>query len=214
MAPSSRLAEAQRRALDRLRQRTELTDFYLAGGSALTLHLGHRTSLDLDFFSISASADLSRVQRAAENTFENVQVIAKSDVSIQMLADGCRLDFVCYPYEPLEPLRHVEGVAVASLRDLGTMKLAALAKRGLRRDFWDLFEIIRRGGYPLRELGKAYVEKFGLRESDLYHVLKALTYFDDAERDPSLPAGMTEALWEQIKVYFRAEAPKLLLDRG
>lgn len=148
MAPSSRLAEAQLRALDRLRQRAELAGFYLAGGSALTLHLGHRTSLDLDFFSTSGSTDLSGVQRAAEDAFESVQVVAKSEVSIQILADGCRLDFVCYPYELLEPPQRLQGIAVASLRDLGTMKLAALAKRGLRRDFWDLFEIIRKGRQP------------------------------------------------------------------
>lgn len=86
MAPSSRLAEAQLRALDRLRQREELTGFYLAGGSALTLHLGHRTSLDLDFFSTSGSTDLSGVQRAAEDAFESVQVVAKSEVSIQILS--------------------------------------------------------------------------------------------------------------------------------
>lgn len=51
---------------------------------------------------------------------------------------------------------------------------------------------------------------FGVRENDLYHVLKALTYFDDAERDPALPQGMTPALWQNIKTFFRSHAPELV----
>jgi hypothetical protein len=62
----------------------------------------------------------------------------------------------------------------------------------------------------LREATAAYREKFGLREADLYHVLRALTYFDDAEKDPTYPRGLTERRWERIKAFFRAEAPRLL----
>jgi hypothetical protein len=91
-----------------------------------------------------------------------------------------------YPYAPLEaPEPRDDAIPLARLRDLGTMKLAAIARRGLRRDFWDLFAILEVGGQDLAALARDYVTKFGVRESDLYHVAKALTYFDDAERDPA-----------------------------
>lgn len=211
MAETSFLAEEQRRALDRLSRRAELRGFYLAGGCAIAIHLGHRRSLDLDFFSAEPGADLAAVERAAAEVFSRCEVVARSDVTVQLLCDGARLDFVRYPYPPLEPpVSSEHGVGVAGLLDLGVMKLAAIARRGLRRDFWDLHEIVERGHQPLRQLGVAYRSRFGVREADLYHVLKALTYFDDAERDPALPAGLTAAGWDGIKAFFRREAPKLV----
>jgi hypothetical protein len=103
-----------------------------------------------------------------------------------------------------------DGIAVAALLDLATMKLAALSRRGLRRDFWDLAEIVRRGGIPLRQACQAYRQRYGVAEADLYHVLRSLTWFDDAERDPAYPAGLTEAAWREIKAFFLREAPGLM----
>jgi hypothetical protein len=89
------------------------------------------------------------------------------------------------------------------------MKLAAIARRGLRRDFWDLYAIAE-SGLTLRGAAAAYVKKFGVEEVDLYHVLRALTYYEDAEKDPVYPGGLTPRRWERIKLFFDAEAPKLL----
>jgi hypothetical protein len=103
-----------------------------------------------------------------------------------------------------------DGIAVAALLDLATMKLSALSRRGLRRDFWDLAEIVRRGGIPLLQACQAYRQRYGVAEADLYHVLRSLTWFDDAERDPAFPAGLTEPAWREIKAFFFREVPPLL----
>jgi hypothetical protein len=134
----------------------------------------------------------------------------ETDASVRLRCDGTPTDFVRYPYPPLEPPKvGAEGVAVAGLLDLSVMKLAAIARRGLRRDFWDLFAIVR-SGTGLEESAQAYVRRYGVAEADLYHVLRALTYFADAEKDPALPRGMTREDWEQIKQFWRTEAPKLV----
>lgn len=91
------------------------------------------------------------------------------------------------------------------------MKLAAIARRGLRRDFWDLFAI-GGAGITLAESCEAYVARFGKARSDLYHVLRALTYFDDAEKETAMPSGLTPALWEEIKAHFEEEAPRLIAE--
>lgn len=101
------------------------------------------------------------------------------------------------------------GVAVAGLRDLAAMKLSTIAGRGLRRDFWDLHEISSRA-VPLRDAGDAYVQLFGVARADLYHVMRSLTWFEDAEKDPSFPVGLTVKHWTEIKAWFRREAPALL----
>jgi hypothetical protein len=90
------------------------------------------------------------------------------------------------------------------------MKLAAISRRGIRRDFWDLYAIGQHGAVSLGESGAAYVRRFGVAEADLYHVLRALTYFDDAEKDPVFPRGMQPADWETIKRFFRQAAPSIL----
>lgn len=90
------------------------------------------------------------------------------------------------------------------------MKLAAISRRGIRRDFWDLHELLH-AGVDLSAAGRAYRERFGSDESDLYHVFRSLTFFGDAEASRAYPKGLTPKKWSEIKRFFEAEAPKLLL---
>lgn len=72
-------------------------------------------------------------------------------------------------------------------------------------------EVLRRANLTLRACGEAYVARFGVREADLYHVLRGLTYFDDAEKDPAFPPGLDAKKWSAIQEFFRSEAPKLVV---
>jgi hypothetical protein len=209
MGNASSLSDDQRRALDRLSKIAIVGEFYLAGGAALGIHLAHRRSADLDFFSRLPETDLSLVKSAVEGSFDRTEVLAETDAALHLLCDGLPIDFVRYRYALLESPVEKHGVGIAGLRDLAVMKLSAISRRGLRRDFWDLFEVLR-SGLTLRKCGEAYVERFGVREADLYHVLKALTYFDDAEKDPVFPPGLDATFWLRIKTFFQYEAPKLL----
>lgn len=103
-------------------------------------------------------------------------------------------------------------IPVASLRDLAASKLSAIAKRGLRRDFWDSYAM-HHAGLSLAEQIAAYRARYGAKQPDIYHVLRSLTYFDDAEREQGFPMGMTPELWRTIKDFFRRAAP-LLIDAG
>ncbi len=212
MGDSPRLSDQQRRALDRLSALPLMASFYLAGGTALGVHLGHRRSVDLDFFSRTPDADLDAVKAAVASGFDRVEVVSQTDASLHLLCDGLPVDFVRYPYPLIEPPGEAFGLGLAGLRDLAAMKLAAISRRGLRRDFWDLREVLR-SGLTLRACCEAYQQRFGVREADLYHVFRALTYFADADRDPVLPAGLDAPGWTAIKAFFLAEAPKLL-DAG
>ena len=213
MGEPPRLSDEQRRALDRLSALPLMASFYLAGGTALGVHLGHRRSVDLDFFSRTPDADLDAVKAAVAGGFERVEVVSQTDASLHLRCDGLPVDFVRYPYPPIEPPGEAFGLGLAGLRDLAAMKLAAISRRGLRRDFWDLREVLR-SGLSLRACCDAYLQRFGVREADLYHVLRALTYFADAEKDPVFPAGLDASGWAAIKAFFLAEAPKLLGGGG
>jgi hypothetical protein len=214
MGKPTGLAKEQRRALDRLRIVPGIERFYLAGGSAIAAHLHHRRSADLDLFSLSEEVDLAALAHVARAKTGDVEVVSLSDASLRLRVGEVPVDIVRYPYAPLDtPEVGREGFPVAGLRDLAAMKLAAIARRGLRRDFWDLHAIAG-AGLSLRQAADAYVAKFHVAESDLYYVLRALTYFDDAEKDDVYPPGLTRRRWEQVKEFFETEAPDLLGSEG
>lgn len=209
MAETVRLPEPLQRTLDRLSGLTELSDFYLADGTAVAAHLRHRVSRDLDFFSRRPDVSLEPIKRAVFALDATARVLTETDAALHLRLAGAPVDFVRYPYPPSEPLHLLAGVALAAPIDLAVMKLSAIARRGIRRDFWDLFALMQ-AGLDLRTATNAYQRRFGLREADLYHVLRALTYFEDAEREPTLPASMSVELWSEIRAHFLREAPRVI----
>lgn len=214
MADPTGVPPEQRRTLARLIAAQLPARLYLAGGAAVGHHLGHRTSRDLDLFTADADADLSRVRDAILRALADAEIVAETDAALRVRTQHGPIDIVRYPYPLLEPaLPGPEGCSVAGLRDLAVMKLAAVAKRGLRRDFWDLHAILSATTLSLTSALDGYVAKYAAKEADLYHVLRALTYFEDAERDVSLPEGMTNEHWEVVKSFFRREAPAALAAR-
>ncbi|HVH46594.1 MAG TPA: nucleotidyl transferase AbiEii/AbiGii toxin family protein [Labilithrix sp.] len=210
MGDATGLSQEQLLALDRIGKLPQAKILHLVGGSAIAVHFGHRRSEDLDIFSVTPDVDLHAVRASLAISVRSLVVRGETDVTLKVAADGTIIDFVRYPYAPLEPpTPGPGGVLLASVRDLGAMKLSAIATRGIRRDFWDAF-VMAKNGHSLTQMAADFREKFGKEASDLYHVVRALTYFDDAEVDPILPRGMTPTLWKEVRTYFAREAPRLL----
>ncbi|MBN2192126.1 MAG: nucleotidyl transferase AbiEii/AbiGii toxin family protein [Polyangiaceae bacterium] len=207
------LTPAQQRALAGLKRSGVLDWVYLAGGVAIAAHLRHRSSNDLDFFSLAADLDLEDVRRQVVR-LPRASVVVQTEAALKVTVGGAMVDFVRYPYPPLGRFSSgPEGVRVAGLRDLAVMKLAAIARRGARRDYWDLHEILTRRRVSLRAAGDDYVTKFGVLEADLYHVLRALGWFEDAESEPSFPKGLTKGRWQAMRDWLAHQAAKELLRR-
>lgn len=214
MAKATGLAREQLGALAELNRINLGEHFYLAGGSGVAAHLRHRRSIDLDLFSRRPDADLSRLGAELAELLEDTQVVSATDVTLTIRAGKLAIDIVRYPYAVLEqPVPGPSGFPLAGLLDLAAMKLAAVAKRGIRRDFWDLHQIATASKVGLHEALDAYVNKFGVREADLYPVIRSLTYFDDAEAERAMPRGLTKSHWTRIKKYFLENAPRQLRNQ-
>lgn len=210
MARAPGISPEQHRALGRLKTvRAGVLDrFYLAGGAAIAFHLRHRRSRALDLFG-PARAAFRPFQDLARTARRSVEVVSVGDATLRLRVGQVPVDIVRYPYPLLErTVSGPQGIRVPTLLDLATMKLAAMAGRGLARDFWDL-HAINQSGLSLEDIAQAYVKRFSVAESDLYHVWRALTWFDDAESEP-MPEGMTRGLWRKIRAHFEAEVPRLL----
>ena len=216
MAVPSHVSSAQRRTLARLSELPIADDLVLAGGVAVAWHFDHRSSHDLDLFSRSPAFDLEHASASMAEAFgAHMQVVGRSDVTLHVVVSGVDVDMVRYKYASLSPPRvRACGIRVSSVRDLAVMKLSAIATRGLRRDFWDLAVMLRSRRVTLTSALDDYSKKFGAREADRYHVLRALTWFEDAERDRVMPRGLTASAWNDLKRYFTDETSRIALPRG
>jgi len=191
------LTARQRKALRLLGPRTVERDLYLAGGTAIALHLGHRRSVDFDWFLADRIPDplqLAGELREEGVPFETGQI---SKGTLYGAVYGVRVSFLEFRYPLLDPLVPWSdyGCHLAGLRDLACMKLSAIAQRGSRKDFVDLYAL-GQTGQTLPAMLAWYREKFGLE--DIGHVLYALAYFDDAESE-RMPRMLWTATWKQIK---------------
>ena len=125
-----------------------------------------------------------------------------------MTLRGIPTSFFQYDYPLLRPLRESPwGLLLADREDIAAMKLAALAGRGSRKDFVDLYFYARQVA-PFEQVFERFREKYRGVSTDPYHLLRSLTFFDDADAE-AMPDLLAEATWEGIKAFFRAEAARL-----
>jgi hypothetical protein len=196
------LEERQRAALRALKPAAEL-GYYLAGGTALCMHLQHRRSVDLDLFRTEPfDAEVMVSELAAAGV--HLASVRTSKASVHAEVEGVRTSLLCFPYATLdEPEPSPAGVPIAGVRDIAAMKIEAIASRGARRDFYDLYFICQ-AGLSLQQAIVAFQERFASAHPDVYHRLRALTYFDDAEREPE-PYLLRPVDWESVRSFFARE---------
>ncbi|GAB4443749.1 MAG: nucleotidyl transferase AbiEii/AbiGii toxin family protein [Anaerolineae bacterium] len=181
--------------------------FYLAGGTALALRLGHRRSVDLDFFSASDEVTRASRQEILDGLSSYApQAIEAVDGNLLLEVSGLHIGFFGYGYQLLEPTDHVEQVALASVVDIGLMKLDALISRGSRKDFYDLYFIAQQVSIPsllaMAETKYPYARDFPLM------AVEGLVFFDNADRDFQ-PVMLVDVAWEEVRQFFIQQAQDL-----
>jgi Nucleotidyl transferase AbiEii toxin, Type IV TA system len=179
--------------------------FFLVGGTALALHCGHRKSDDLDFFT-REPFDVDRLLGDLEAALKNelIRVIGRANNTLNLAINGIRVDVIRYRYHLLRPTIREESWDRLDVPDIAAMKLAAIAARGSKKDFIDLYFILRQ--FSLDEVVGFYEAKFPGHES--FHVIKSLTWFDDAEREPG-PIMLEPVEWAGVKETIRAAVRRL-----
>ena len=175
--------------------------FYLVGGTALTIYFRHRRSIDLDWFTQEQIVDtltLAQTIRDAGIPFTTTQT---APGTLHGSVESVRVSFMEYRYHLLQPLNHWSkpDVSLAALDDLGCMKLSAIAQRGSKKDFLDVYALCTQHR-PLEEFLSLYQRKFGV--VDISPVLYGLVYFDDADEERT-PEMMWDLNWDLVKNQIR-----------
>lgn len=193
------LNDPQKRILAGLGEVLEGTDYYLAGGTALALQLGHRRSIDFDWFTrkLGEPEALFRLLKAQRVDYV---VQSVSPETVYLTIEGVQNSFIGYDYPMLRDTIRLPdvGIQMASIEDIACMKLSAVASRGSRKDFLDLHHIMSHR-YPLEDCLPLYMEKYQNR--DIGHVIRSLVYFADADGEPEVKM-IQPVDWEDVKNTF------------
>ncbi len=201
-APAQRLAAALFPAISNL-------GFVLAGGTGLALQYGHRISVDFDLFAPPGKFP-ERMREWIKGTAQTLQVIQDKHDTLDVLLDGVKCSFFSYPYTFSETAGTFHGVALADALDIAAMKLVAIAQRGARKDFIDLYVCLRR--YSFEAVFANALRRFGKDSMNPLSIGKSLVYFADAENDPD-PAFITDpVIWTSVEEFFRERAREFTLN--
>ena len=188
---SGRLAVLQK--LDFLRNDHE---FYLAGGTALALHIGHRTSIDFDFYAPRDFDPKALFSQFAKN-FPKASSIHVADGTLMVGVGEIELSFFRYQYPMVKPLVETEHLDLASVHDIAAMKMIAIVQRGTKRDFVDMYYLLKR--MSVETLFQITRRKYSVFNK--YIGLRSLTYFEDADKkeDKRNIRVFEKIPWEKIK---------------
>ena len=178
--------------LRRLMQAEQLHAFYLVGGTALALRYGHRNSVDLDLFT-HEPYDANRVSETLIQEFHLSEAIVETNTVLGVI-DGIKVDLIAHQYPLIKAVECFDGLRLLAVEDVAAMKLNAIANRGSKKDFWDLYELLQH--FTRDQLLSLYTQKYP--SSSVWNVEKSLVYFDDAEAEPE-PVDLSGRTWEQVK---------------
>lgn len=183
--------------------------FYLAGGTALALQIGHRDSLDFDFFSREDINAVKLFDKVGE-IFAGLKIIKTQEEknTLSVNVGKVKFSFLTYPYELVDKLVEAEHVNLASIKDIACMKLSAITSRSTLKDYIDLYFIMKQ--YTLEELLSSCKDKFP--QLDIGLVLKSLVYFEDIAEEPIIFREGKHVSLEEIKQKLKSEVSRFLED--
>ena len=182
------------RLLQHLQSDEVLDKFFLVGGTALALFLGHRLSIDLDFFSQS-EFDVSKTEVLLQRNY-GFNTTGKENNTLRGFIDDVKIDIITHDYPLIEPLIKVKGIRLASSIDIAAMKLNAIAGNGTRqKDFYDIFFLLEQ--FSLDQMLSAYEVKYP--QSSPMIPLRGITYFSDIDFEYEPPELVRKVEFQEVE---------------
>lgn len=188
------LPKGTKSVLDELKQISDIQNFYLTGGTALSLQLGHRESEDLDFFTRNVFQPQALQQKLLQ--YGQLEDVTIEENTLNLFMNKVKLQFLHYPYKLLEEPTDWEGIYLSSILDIACTKLVTVSMRGSKKDFIDIYVILQTKS--LEELFTKLNEKYQEVQYNAPHILKSLLYFSDADNQP-MPRMHISIEWEDVK---------------
>lgn len=171
----------------------QLGDFGLGGGTNLALRMGHRFSIDLDFFT-NTQYNTATVFSLITKAFPSAELLFEQNQTMMFMINDVKVDFVLYPFSWLQPFDIIEEVRLVSVEDIIPMKLQAASNRNAKKDYWDIAALLKT--YPLKKILEIFSSKFP--QVDVGFIIHSLTNFENADMEPD-PDTDNNTQWNDIK---------------
>jgi hypothetical protein len=178
--------------LKQLQSLSILSEMRLVGGTSLALQIGHRKSIDIDLFG-NLSAEYENLIDELKTLGEVVPLKNSKNIH-SLLINNIKVDIVNYEYKWLSNKITTDNIHLATIDDIAAMKLNAIIGRGSKKDFIDLFFILK--DYSLATIMEFYTKKYN--DGSTFLVLKSLSYFEDADME-EMPFMFNNIDWQTIK---------------
>lgn len=181
-------------------------DFYLGGGTALALQIGHRDSIDFDFFG-PEKIDTKKLFVRIKEIFKGhgfLKIQEEGNTLTVLVNSSVKISFFGYPYKLIDKIVEEENIRLASIKDIGCMKLSAITSRASNKDYIDLYYILQK--IELRDLLEAAPEKF--HDLDRNLILKSLIYFKDVSMEAIRFKNNNYVDFEVVKEFLKKEIKK------
>lgn len=193
--------------LKKITQVTELKKFSLVGGTALALYYGHRSSVDLDFFSPKDFSNDSII-KILEKKFKGfVYRNANNPIGVFGFIDDIKVDFVKHHHHVMiEKSYEEDGLRLFSKPDIIAMKISAILRRAVKKDFFDLAEILQH--YSVKDIIAFHDKKYPTQQL-LISIPQAISFFDDAEESED-PISLKGQTWESVKKFIQKKVSEFL----
>ncbi|MHB1629827.1 MAG: nucleotidyl transferase AbiEii/AbiGii toxin family protein [Bacilli bacterium] len=176
------------RLLKRFKNTSLVKEFYLSGGTALALQLGHRVSIDLDFFSQRPSSKIEpqKIIAALKKYFpqSEMPISYRSVDQVWLEIDGIKVTFLAYPFARKHPFVDADGIPLAGVRDIALQKAFSVGRRAAARDYVDLAWILRSGATTFEEINRDAYEVFVENDEHLFSprlFMQQIVYTEDLE---------------------------------
>jgi predicted nucleotidyltransferase component of viral defense system len=144
-------------------------DYFLAGGTALSLQLGHRQSLDIDLFTINKQNNNSLLEYF-QKKYNDIEILFNDTGILQIIVNNIKIDMVSVKGKILAIPETVDGITLLGIGDITAMKLMAITDRKTPKDYIDIAYLLK--DIPLETMFDLYRQKYGV--SDISNVKKAL----------------------------------------
>lgn len=181
-----------------------LKNAYLAGGTACALQIGHRVSLDLDFFTdkeFNTEIVLKRLEKLPRFKLDET-----ARWTILGTFPKVKFSYFYYRYPLIKKTVVFSKINLVSLEDIAAMKIAAICDRGTKRDFIDVYFLTKK--FSLEKILKFYDQKYALLSNNIFHIIRSLNYFEDAELQQS-PKMLIPVSWDEVKNFFKIEVKRI-----
>ena len=168
-----------------------IPNYYMIGGTALSLQLGLRESYDFDFCvteNFNNELLLKEIQ-----TLGKIEVKQNQKGTVDVILNGVQISFFYYPNYVIKEFVVVDEMPklkMASVLDIAVMKVVAIGGRGAKKDFFDLYNIMSKTNITIDELAKGLLKKCG-NNVNFANIIMGLSYFEDAEQE-ILPKAFVE----------------------